>query len=162
MPLARWSDGSIRWALVEIVADLSKNDRLELVSKSESPQPPGSPNVQCVALARPTNGHLEFQIHNSETQNKLPLLDASMEISGAWGTTQILLDVPSNWSARQNDLGIAFETLKVIKNETLPLPIEFRLSVRSILPLPFETQTPPTIQVATGILGTKVPSISKT
>jgi transposase len=46
-----------------------------------------------------------------------------MEIEGAWGSTQILLDDTSNWSMQQNELGIAFETLKVFKSETLPLPI---------------------------------------
>jgi len=128
MPVASWSDGSIRWAWVEILADLSNNHRLELVTTPEPPQIPSLPSLQFVALAKPTNGHLEFQIQDSETQSKLPLLDASMEISGAWGTTQILFDDPSNWSTQQNELGIAFETLKVFKDGNLPLPIEFRLN----------------------------------
>ena len=127
-PVATWPDGSIRWAWVEILADLSNNDRLELVTKPEPPQIPSFPNLHRPAFAKPTNGHLQFQIHESETPNKLPLLDASMEISGAWGTTPILLDDPSNWSTQQNELGIAFETLKVFKDGNLPLPIEFRLN----------------------------------
>jgi hypothetical protein len=123
MPVASWSDSSIRWAWVEILADLSNNHRLELVTKPEPPQIPSLPSLQLVALAKPTNEHLHFRVQNSETQKKLPLLHASMEISGAWGTTPILLDDPSNWSTHQNELGIAFETLKIFKSETLPLPI---------------------------------------
>ena len=65
MPVARWSDGSIRWVWIEILADLSNNQRLELVTKSELLQIPSLPGLQCVALAKPNNGHLEFQIQDS-------------------------------------------------------------------------------------------------
>ncbi|MEI6527814.1 MAG: hypothetical protein WCP62_17435, partial [Planctomycetota bacterium] len=125
-PTGKWDDGSIRWAYIEVLANLSETQTLRLLPKGQVSRK--STDSVALPIAKLIDRSLQFQIQGVQKNQVFSSMVAVLEVTGAWGTATLTFDPTSKPSGKADELGFQFESLSKFKSENLPLPIEFGLS----------------------------------
>jgi len=126
-PLTYWSDGSVQWASVDLIADHSCSGSLQLQTNKEPCKLSSNDYpIPCVQVTK-NGAQLEYQPSNSKSST--PKLNLSLTISGTWGTTQVPFDPVVSNPPEPHSLRVPIQTTAEVNlgSTQAPFPIEFEL-----------------------------------
>jgi hypothetical protein len=127
-PTAFWSDGSVRWASVDLLVDLSNSSSFYLGTKD---QPSSGPEPRCISSPmepRFDRDQMKVLFRKLNTDPLDGELCISLEVSGSWGTSTLQFSPAMGSKDQPNKLFVEFCAFANVVTEALALPIEFQLS----------------------------------
>jgi hypothetical protein len=132
LPLSHRGDGSVQWASVEVLADLSNSDPLFLLPKEKSFDFGNTQPYSSSISVQSVDGALQFQIQDPEDKNSIHTLNACLEVSGDWGTARVSLVPLSPASGESSDFRISFISAASasFRIGQLPQAIDFHLELK--------------------------------